>query len=149
MGDHGDSVRLQSEFRLAAVLGEDDRCEPVEDGISLIVRRDIGENEPLGLDDLAIHTPARIFDAGGERMTIRQAPPTRASNSQIGFVKPLGPHHRAMCLGSVHALKTSPRGASKIRVITTSRFATFSGAPVLASISVTSFLLCSGTEIAG
>jgi hypothetical protein len=27
----------------------------------------------------------------GERMTIRQAPPTRASKSQIGFVKPFGP----------------------------------------------------------
>jgi len=76
----------------------------------------------------------------GERMTIRQAPPTRASNSQIGFVKPIGPHHRAMCLGSVHALKTSARGASKTRVMTTSRFPAFSGAPILASIFVT-FLL--------
>jgi hypothetical protein len=35
-----------------------------------------------------------------------------------------------------------------MRVMTTSRFATFSGAPVLASIFVTSFLLCGGTEIA-
>src|ERR1700738_4921013 len=65
MGDHGDSARLQSEFRLAAVLSEDDGCEPVEDRTSLIVRRNIGENEPLRLHDLAIHPPARIFDAGG------------------------------------------------------------------------------------
>src|SRR6202040_4279520 len=65
MGDHGASARLQSEFRLGAVLSEEDGCEPVEDRISLIVRRNIGENEPLRLHDLAIHTPARIFDAGG------------------------------------------------------------------------------------
>jgi hypothetical protein len=141
MGDHGDSARLQSEFRLAAVLSEDDGCEPVEDRISLIVRRNIGENEPLGLHDPAIHTPARIFGAGGERMTIRQAPPTRASNSQIVFVKPVGPHHRAMCSGSVHALKTRLRGASKTRVMTTPRSATFAVAFVLASIFVTSLLL--------
>jgi|GEM_PF-5723918 len=49
MGDHGDSARLQSEFRLVALLSEDDGCEPVEDRISLIVRRNIGENEPLGV----------------------------------------------------------------------------------------------------
>jgi hypothetical protein len=38
----------------------------------------------------------------GERITIRQAPPTRASKSQIGFVKPFGPHHR-------HVLRICPR----------------------------------------
>ena len=71
MGDHGDSARLQSEFRLAAVLSEDDGCEPVEDRISLIVRRNIGENEPLGLHDLAIHTPQGYSMLAGERMKIR------------------------------------------------------------------------------
>src|SRR5580658_1261537 len=51
---------------------------------------------------------------------MRQAPPTRASTSQTGFVKPFGPHHRASCFPSVQALKTVARGASKIRVITIS-----------------------------
>ncbi len=57
MCGHGDGARLQSEFRLATVVSEDDGSEPVEDRIPLIVRRNIGENEPLGLHDLAIHTP--------------------------------------------------------------------------------------------
>src|SRR6185437_9050577 len=53
----------------------------------------------------------------GERITICQEPPTRASASQTGFVNPFGPNHFARCLGSVHALNTSSRGASKIRVM--------------------------------
>src|SRR5260370_42150869 len=54
-------------------------------------------------------------------MTMRQAPPGLTSISQTGFVKPRGPHQCAMCLGSVHALNTSSRGASKTRVMTSSR----------------------------
>lgn len=54
MGGHGESARLQNELRLAAVLGEDDRCEPVEDTISLIVRRNIGENQNDAADDWSI-----------------------------------------------------------------------------------------------
>src|SRR5579871_3650853 len=57
----------------------------------------------------------------GARITIRQAPPTRTSASQTELVQPLGPHHLAKCAGSVQALNTSSRGASKTRVRTTSR----------------------------
>src|SRR5271157_1534085 len=53
-------------------------------------------------------------------MTMRIEPPGRASNSQTGFVTPLGPHHLAISPGSVHALKTSSRGALKIRFIVNS-----------------------------
>src|SRR6202790_3583881 len=48
-------------------------------------------------------------------MSMRMSPPGRTSSSQTGLVKPRGPHHCAMCLGSVQALKTRPRGAPKIR----------------------------------
>src|SRR5260370_19146612 len=51
---------------------------------------------------------------------MRMAPPGRASNSQTGFVNPCGPHHCATRFGSVQALNTSSRGASKTRVSTNS-----------------------------
>src|SRR6266403_234974 len=51
---------------------------------------------------------------------MRMAPPGRASNSQTGFVKRWGPHHFATIFGSVQALNTSSRGASKTRVSTNS-----------------------------
>src|SRR5579863_76261 len=54
-------------------------------------------------------------------MTMCQAPPTRTSISQTGFVKPWGPHHRARCSGAVHASNTHSGGASKSRVMTISR----------------------------
>src|ERR1700694_1953097 len=53
-------------------------------------------------------------------MSIRMAPPGRTSNSQIGFVNPFGPHHCATCVGSAHAAHTSSRGASMVRVRTSS-----------------------------
>src|SRR4051812_13276104 len=45
-------------------------------------------------------------------------PPGRASHSQRGLVKRCGPHHCAMCCGSVQTLNTNSRGASKILVKT-------------------------------
>src|ERR1700679_4034471 len=54
----------------------------------------------------------------GAFMQQRSFPPTRKSISQTGAVKPFGPHHCMMYFGSVHALQTNSRGASKTRVIT-------------------------------
>src|SRR6266852_1869354 len=54
----------------------------------------------------------------GPRMWMRMAPPGRTSSSQTGFVNPWGPHHCATRFGSVQALNTSSRGASKTRVST-------------------------------
>src|SRR5688500_4751582 len=48
-------------------------------------------------------------------------PPGRRSISQYGVVVPFGPHQRFKGSGSVQALKTSSRGASKTRVMTRSR----------------------------
>src|SRR5271167_2938764 len=59
----------------------------------------------------------------GARMWMRMAPPTRASSSQTGLVKPFGPHHCASVAASVQALNTSARGASKVRVMVISRSA--------------------------
>src|SRR5690348_6613907 len=64
-------------------------------------------------------------------MSMRMAPPGLASASQTGFVKPCGPHHRASWAGSVHALKTRSRGASKVRVRTSFRSVGAVAAPVL------------------
>src|SRR5688572_22990875 len=52
-------------------------------------------------------------------MCIRIAPPGRTSSSQTGLVKYVGPHQRASISGSVHALNTISRGASRIRSSTT------------------------------
>src|SRR6516165_602381 len=64
-----------------------------------------------------------LTQSSGLRMWIRIAPPTRASISHTGLVKPLGPHHRASRSASVHARNTVARGASNTRVMVTSRSA--------------------------
>src|SRR5262245_25694439 len=53
-------------------------------------------------------------------MSIRIAPPGRASNSHTGLVKPFGPHHEASIRGSVQTWNTSARGASSVRTSTSS-----------------------------
>src|SRR5215470_10630862 len=63
-------------------------------------------------------------------MWIRIAPPTRASISQTGLVKPLGPHHCASSPASVQALNTRAQGASNTRVMVISRTADFSSLAV-------------------
>src|SRR6201996_2811284 len=54
----------------------------------------------------------------GDLMQQRDFPPTRKSILQTGAVKPFGPHHCITYFGSVHALQTNSRGASKTLVIT-------------------------------
>src|SRR5882672_8700674 len=54
-------------------------------------------------------------------MTKRHTPPAFTSILWVVVVKPLGPHHSAMCSGSVHTFHTSSRGASKTRVPRISR----------------------------
>src|SRR6202451_1044001 len=54
----------------------------------------------------------------GVFMQRRDFPPTRTSIRQTGAVKPFGPHHCITYFGSVHALQTNSRGASKILVTT-------------------------------
>src|SRR6266542_5095561 len=54
-------------------------------------------------------------------MSMRMAPPGRTSNWHTGFVNPSGPHHCATWFGLVHASNTSSRGASMVRVRTSSR----------------------------
>src|SRR5256885_11683163 len=49
-------------------------------------------------------------------MTKRHTPPGRKSYALVVVEKPSGPHHCARCLGSVHAVHTSSRGASSTRV---------------------------------
>src|SRR3972149_245681 len=72
---------------------------------------------------------------------MRMAPPGRTFNSQTGFVNPFGPHHCATCFGSVHALNTSSRGASKTRVMTSSRSVAVMASLVFALLTVMLFLL--------
>src|SRR5262245_4396811 len=74
-------------------------------------------------------------------MPKRKAPPGRTSISQKGVVKPRGPHHCAKRPGSVQALKTRRRGASKTRVMTSSRSSVWVAAFVLASMSLPLFQL--------
>src|SRR6266571_2265667 len=57
----------------------------------------------------------------GPRNRERQAPPTFRSISQTTSDQPRGPNQRLNSSGLVKASKTRRRGASKTRVITTSR----------------------------
>src|SRR5258706_3516109 len=53
---------------------------------------------------IALKTPVIGYSTpSGARMTMRRAPPGRASVSHTGLVKPWGPHQIANCLGSGHA----------------------------------------------
>src|SRR5258708_40184265 len=54
-------------------------------------------------------------------MTKRHTPPAFPSILWVVVMKPFGPHHLAMCSGSVHSFHTSSRGASKTRVPRISR----------------------------
>src|SRR5580658_7067797 len=77
-------------------------------------------------------------------MSMRIAPPTLASISQSGVVKPFGPHHREACDASVQTAKTSSRGAFNTRLMTTSRPGSNSAGPLLfAWLWFTMFLLFS------
>src|ERR1041385_1449374 len=57
----------------------------------------------------------------GPNMSKRQRPPTRTSISCVVDVNPFGQNHSVRCSFSVHALKTSARGALKTRERTISR----------------------------
>src|SRR5215468_5497254 len=57
----------------------------------------------------------------GANMSKRQRPPTRTSISCVVVVNPFGQNHAVRCSFSVHALKTSERGALKTRERTISR----------------------------
>src|SRR5262245_40291187 len=54
-------------------------------------------------------------------MTKRHTPPGRISNALVVVVNPSGPRHCDRCLGSVHAIHTSSRGASNSRMPTIAR----------------------------
>src|ERR1700686_10325 len=73
-------------------------------------------------------------------MQLRQEPPGRRSNLHDGRVKPRGPYQWSRCSGSVQALKTRLRGASKVRSISSTRSADSVAALLLASIFLLLFL---------
>src|SRR6516165_11597849 len=68
------------------------------------------------------------------RIERNQEPPGRTSIRLEIVAKPRGTHQRARCSGSVHILETSRRGASKIRVMTSSRSAERAAASALIAI---------------
>ena len=67
-------------------------------------------------------------------MTKRHTPPGFTSMLWVVVVKPLGPHQRTTCSGSVHTFHTSSRGAAKTRVAAISRSPTSVGALLAAAI---------------
>src|SRR5208282_5986768 len=66
-------------------------------------------------------TPFIQWSLPKPRMHSRNFPPSRKSISHSGTVKLLGANQRIRCLGLDHAKKTSGRGASKMRVMVSSR----------------------------
>src|ERR1700680_3802942 len=79
----------------------------------------------------------------GPRMSMRIRPPGCTSSSQTGLVKPRGPHHRAMCLASVQALKTKLRGAPRMRV----RMSSCLAWPAAELLAVSAMLLLLGLQL--
>src|SRR5713101_3497922 len=69
-------------------------------------------------------------------MQKRKAPPWRTSILHEGIVKPCGPHQRTTRSGSVQALKTRRRGASRTRVMTSSRSVDSMAALLLSAMSL-------------
>src|ERR1700687_4203233 len=69
-------------------------------------------------------------------MMNRQVPPALTSISCVVTLNPRGPHQWPMCFGSVHALKTSSRGASIRRERTISRSSVFEGFRPVAGLFV-------------
>src|SRR4051812_40905437 len=61
------------------------------------------------------------FMSFGPCMMKDQIPPSRKSNECVVMVKPRGPYQWPRCSALVQALKTSSRGASKVRSRTISR----------------------------
>src|SRR6185437_3785696 len=86
----------------------------------------------------------------GPCIVLFQTPPGRTSISSTVSVKPYGPHHFTICSGSVHASQTSSRGASKTRVITTSRSAPNVGAasgPLVLPAATRRLLSLQGSQV--
>src|ERR1700676_92177 len=79
----------------------------------------------------------------GPRMSMRIRPPGCTSSSQTGLAKPRGPHHRAMCLASVQALKTKLRGAPRMRV----RMSSCLAWPAAELLAVSAMLLLLGLQL--
>src|SRR4029453_14320427 len=64
-------------------------------------------------------------------MATSEVRPSRRSILASGQVKPVGPHQRRTCSGSVQACHTCPTGGSTTRLITSSRFWFSTGISVL------------------
>src|SRR5215467_15721426 len=80
----------------------------------------------------------------------RHVPPGCASCSKCVAVKPRGPIHCLACDGSVHTFQTSARGASKMRVMTSTRSSgsmTAAGAGALALAVLAAMLLLLGLQL--
>src|SRR5690349_9477235 len=73
-------------------------------------------------------------------MTKRHVPPGVTDISSVVVLKPRGPHHCTICLGSVHAAKTISRGAWRRRLWMISRSAVLLVLSMLLS-------LCGGLHI--
>src|SRR5690348_10344044 len=80
-------------------------------------------------------------------MHLRHWPPGRTSISSATTVSPSGAHHRIACWGSVQAPYTMSRGASKRRVMTSSRSAASAAALGLALLAAIFLLLLQLAQI--
>src|SRR5262249_39318492 len=79
----------------------------------------------------------------------RHVPPGRASCSKWVAVKPRGPIQCLACDRSVHTFQTSVRGASKVRVMTSTRSSgSMTGAGALALAVLAAMLLLLGLQLA-
>src|SRR6202165_679436 len=86
----------------------------------------------------------------GLRWTKRHNPPGRASILSTVVVYSRGPNHCGTSFGSVYALNTSSRGASKLRVMVISCFPgsmTYSAFAMVSAFAVIRFLLLYGRQV--
>ena len=124
---------------LAGIFVEHDRPQ-LPTGTVRIGRILEGEHQPLWFRELEVLATERDLRASPTTMMTFQVPPTRTSIVAVssGMWDSRSPNHCANWAGSVHALHTSCRGASKIRVISIP--AALCSAFVTASVIIVAFL---------
>ena len=89
------------------------------DRVAVLIRGDHGEDDPLRRHDLAIDARApAVVSIGSPNAGVERAAGRRSILGKW-IAQPRGAYQPTSCSGSVHALNTRSRGASKTRVMRT------------------------------
>ena len=111
------------------------------DQVAFLLRTASRTDDPLWCHDVALHTCAPRVAALGRSHPAGQDVPRRRAIVQTGTVQPCGPRQGLRRSGSVNAWNTRARGASRMRIILSSRSLACVAALVLALLPARLLLL--------